>query len=310
MYQRSAGSMRHLNYNHLLYFWTVAREGSIARAAEALHLTPQTISGQIKLLEGSVGEPLFARAGRGLVLTEKGRLVNQYAEEIFSVGAELAREIRQRRPGLPLAFNVGIVNPIPKLIAFRILEPALGAEEPSRIVCFEADFEKLLGDLAVHRIDLVLADRAIPTGLSLHAYNHPLGTSEIAFFAQKRSAAKYAKHFPRSLDGAPVLLPTHTNASRRGLEDWFQRVGVEPRVVAEFEDSALLKAFAEAAVGIFPAPLAIASEVELTYHARRIGVAREVTESYFAISPERKLKHPSVVRIIEAARSGLFSRET
>ena len=304
-----AGRLRHLNYNHLLYFWTVAREGSIARAAEVLHLTPQTISGQLKALEASIGEPLLARVGRGIALTERGRIVSQYAEEIFSVGAELAQLVRQGQPGLPLAFNVGIVNSIPKLIAFRILEPALTGEKPVRIVCFEAELEKLLADLAVHRIDLVLSDRAIPTGLSLRAFNHPLGTSEIGFFVHKRSAAKYAKRFPKSLDGAPALLPAQTNALRRSLDEWLMRVGVAPRVVAEFEDSALLKAFGEAGVGVFPAPLAIAAQVELAYHARCIGIATGVTDSYFAISPERRLKHPSVVRITQAARSRLFKRK-
>jgi LysR family transcriptional regulator, transcriptional activator of nhaA len=299
--------VRHLNYNHLLDFWTVARAGSIVQAAEELHITPQTISGQLKLLETAIDQPLFARIGRGLALTDTGRMVKQYADDIFSVGAELAQRVRSPRPGIPVAFNVGIVNSIPKLIAFRILEPVLALEESMRIVCFEADFEKLLGDLAVHRIDLVLADRPIPTGLSMKAYNHLLGVSEIAFFAHKRKASRYIKSFPRCLERAPVLLPAHTNALRRSLDDWFQRIGITPRIAAEFEDSALLKAFGEAGIGIFPAPDAIAAEVESSYQARRIGTVPEVTESYFAVSPERKLKHPAVLRITEAARTRLFS---
>lgn len=298
--------MRHLNYSHLLYFWTVAREGSIARASEVLHLTPQTISGQLKLLEESIGEPLFVRAGRGLALTDTGHLVNQYADEIFSLGAELAQRLRGKQPGMPIALNVGIVNSIPKLIAYRVLAPALGLEDPIRVICWEDDLEKLLGDLAVHRLDLVLSDRPIPTGLNVKAYNHALGESAVSFFAQKRMAAKYARKFPASLHGAPVLMPVSSIALRRSLDEWLDRVGVTPRVVAEFEDSALLKAFGEAGTGIFPAPSAIAAEVEHMYHARRIGSADDVRETYFAISPERKLKHPAVVCITETARTRLL----
>ena len=299
--------MRHLNYNHLLYFWTVAREGSIAQASKALHLTPQTISGQLKLLEESVGEPLFQRVGRGLVLTDAGRMVNQYADEIFTLGAELAQRVRSKQPGTANALNVGVVNSIAKLIAYRILEPALDLEEPVRIVCWEGDLDRLLADLAVHRLDLVLSDRPIPTGLSVRAYNHALGESPLSFFAQKRMAVRLGRGFPQSLNGAPVLMPVHTSALRRSIDDWFDRVNVRPWVVAEFDDSALLKAFGEAGAGIFPAPTAITRQVEQMYHARSIGMVDEVIESYFAISPERKLKHPAVVRITESARARLFS---
>lgn len=298
--------MRHLNYSHLLYFWTVAREGSIARASEVLHLTPQTISGQLKLLEESIGEPLFHRVGRGLALTDTGQVVNQYADEIFSLGAELTQRVRSKQPGAPVALNVGIVNSIPKLIAYRVLQPALELEDPIRIVCWEGDLEKLLGDLAVHRLDLVLSDRSIPTGLNVKAYNHPLGDSGVSFFANKKIAAKYAKRFPESLNDAPLLMPVNTSALRRGLDDWFDRVNVTPRIVAEFDDSALLKAFGEGGIGVFPAPSAIAAEVEHMYHARSIGVVDDLTETYFAISPERKLKHPAVVRITDLARSRLL----
>lgn len=298
--------MKHLNYNHLLYFWTVAREGSIARAAETLHLTPQTISSQLKLLEQSVGEPLLQRVGRGLQVTETGALVNQYAEAIFSLGVELSSRVKAGGAGKPVALNVGIVNSIPKLIAFRIIEPALQLEEPLRVICREGDLEKLLADLAVHGLDMVLSDRPIPTGLNVKAYNHSLGESEISFFAGAHLARRYAKGFPGSLDGAPLLLPMHSSALRRRLDEWFERVGILPQVVAEFDDSALLKAFGEAGIGMFPAPNAISGEIERTYHASVVGEAEGVVESYFAISPERKLKHPAVVRIIETARFTLF----
>lgn len=297
--------MRHLNYNHLQYFWVVAREGSIARASKVLHLTPQTISGQLKQLDASVGEPLFQRVGRGLGLTETGRIVYQYADEIFTLGAELSERVRSKIPGTPETLNVGIINSIAKLIAYRIIEPALELDEPIRVVCQEADLDHLLGELAVHRLDLVISDRPIPTGLNVKAYNHSLGDSRIALFAQRRLASRYAKRFPQSLDGAPMLLPVRSNPLRRSLDEFFDLMNVSPQIVGEFDDSALMKAFGDASAGIFPAPVAIREQVEHMYNSRQIGEVEGVVERYFAISPERKLKHPAVVRITEAARSRL-----
>lgn len=299
--------MRHLNYNHLQYFWTVAREGSIARASEVLHLTPQTISGQLKLLEESIGQPLFQRAGRGLALTDTGRVVNQYADEIFSLGSELTQRVRSKQPGSPATLNVGVVNSIAKLVGYRVLEPALQLEEHVRIVCREGDLEGLLGELAVHHLDLVLSDRPVPPGLNVKAYNHLLGSSAVSLFSQRRLAARYRKSFPQCLNDAPMLLPIATNPLRRSLDEFFDRLGVNPVVVAEFDDSALMKAFGEAGVGIFPAPTAIAPKIEHMYHAREIGEVEGVSEAYYAISPERKLKHPAVVTITEIAREDLFS---
>lgn len=298
--------MRHLNYNHLLYFWTVAREGSIARAAEVLYVTPQTISGQLKLLDEAVGDALFHRVGRGLALSETGHLVFQYADEIFSLGAELAQRVRSKQPGIPSVLNVGIVNSIAKLIAYRVVYPALGLEESVRVVCREGDLETLLGELAVHRLDLVVSDRATPPGLNVKAYSHPLGESKVSFFAKRSIATRYSRGFPESLDQAPMLLPVGDSAVRRALDDWFEQTGISPQVIAEFDDSALLKAFGEAGAGVFPAPRAIASTVETMYHARCVGTAESVRETYYAISPERKLKHPAVVAITEAARARLF----
>jgi len=299
--------MRHLNYNHLLYFWTVAREGSISKATQELHLTPQTISGQLKLLEEAIGEPLFSRVGRGLSLTETGHIVYQYAEGIFSLGAELAARARSGRIIAPAILAVGVVNSIPKLITSRILQPVFEPGVSIRLVCREGGLESLLGELAVHQLDLVLSDRPIPSGLSVKAFSHALGSSEIALFASKGSSKHYEKNFPWSLDEAPILLPTMDNPIRRALDDWFEQNGLTPNLVAEFEDSALMKAFGEAGNGIFPAPVAISGEVERMYHARRIGHALPVEEKYFAISPERKLKHPAVVKIIEAARNRLLT---
>jgi LysR family transcriptional activator of nhaA len=300
--------MRHLNYNHLLYFWTVAKEGSIAKAAHSLHLTPQTISGQIKLLEESVGEALFSRVGRGLAMTETGHLVYQYADEIFTVGAELTSRVKTGRIILPAVLSVGVVNSIPKLVASHVLQPVLESETSTRLVCHEGGLEALLGDLALHKLDMVLSDRPIPPGLSVKAFSHALGSSEIALFVSKDNTIEYDQDFPQSLHKAPILMPTMDNPIRRALDDWFDRQGISPTIVAEFEDSALMKAFGEAANGIFPAPAAISDEVERMYRCRRIGPAIAVEESYYAISPERKLKHPAVLKIIENARSELLLR--
>ena len=299
--------MRHLNYNHLLYFWTVSREGSITGASESLHLTPQTVSAQIKLLEESIGQPLFKRAGRGLVLTDTGRIVQEYADEIFSTGIELAQHIRGDEAYRSQSLRVGIVNSMPKLIAYRILEPALGGSMPVRITCQEASLDHLLGDLAIHRLDLVVSDHAIPAGLSIKAFNHRLGTSAIGIFASRTIAKRYTRKFPASLNEAPMLPPVVTHPLRRGLDDWFQLMDIQPNVIAEFDDSALLKAFGEAGTGLFPSPIAIKDEIERMYHARCIGQVDSLQESYFAISPERKLKHPAVLEITEAARSALLA---
>jgi LysR family transcriptional activator of nhaA len=297
--------LRHLNYNHLLYFWTVAREGSIAAAAEVLHLTPQTISGQIKQLEASIDAQLFARAGRGLVLTDAGRAIMPYAEEIFSLGAELARRVHSTEQGLPTTLTVGIVNSIPKLIAYRTLEPVLEEEDAPRLLCYEGDLDKLLADLSVHRLDLILSDRPVPTGVNVKAYSHKLGESDMAFFARADIADRYRESFPESLNGAPMLLPVGTTAIRRGLDDWFNGVGVAPRVIAEFDDSALMKAFGESGLAIFPAPEAIEPEVRHMYGARRVGTVNGLKELFYAISPERRLSEPVAVRIAEAARARL-----
>jgi len=297
--------MRHLNYSHLLYFNTVAREGSIARASETLHLTPQTISSQIKLLEESVGAPLFDRIGRGLALTETGQAVNQYAEEIFSLGTELAQWVNRRSSGLAGSLNVGTVNSIPKLVAYSVLQAGLEADPPVKMVCREDSLPSLLADLAVHRLDLVLSDRQIPPGFNVKAFNHLLGESPISFYGTELLASQYQEEFPASLNGAPVLLPMHGSALRSSLDGWFDQVGIAPNVIAEFDDSALLKAFGESGAGLFPAPQVIDQQLRHTYHVRRIGDAGPVKETYYAISPERVLKQSAVRRITDSARERL-----
>ena len=298
--------MRHLNYSHLQYFWAVAREGSIVRASEVLHLTPQTISGQLKMLERSIGEPLFVKVGRRLELSELGHVVFQYADEIFSIGAELANVVRGKQVVGPATFNVGVVSSMPKLIAERIIAPALRDEEPLRVRCYEAELEPLLGDLATHRLDLVLSDQPVPQGLGVRAFNHRLGQSGLAFFVRKNEARRYRSKFPKSLSNAPMLLPTASSALRRRLDEWFEAVDITPRIIGEFDDSALMKAFGEVGVGIFPAPIAIEREICRMYHAGVIGRTDAVFERFYAISPERRLKHPAVVLITESARADLF----
>ena len=298
--------MRHLNYNHLQYFWTVAREGSIAKASESLHLTPQTISGQLKLLDEAVGQPLFNRVGRRLVLSDMGRVVYEYAEEIFSVGAELANVVRGKHMSGPTTLSVGIVSSMPKLIAERIVAPALMADQPIRVRCHEASLEKLLSELAVHKLDIVLSDQPVPDGLGLKAYNHRLGESGMSFFAQRKYTRRYRPRFPASLNDAPMLLPSQDSALRRRLDDWFEANELSPRIVAEFDDSALLKAFGEAGAGVFAAPTVIEEEICRMYRMAVIGQTDDIKERFYAISAERRLKHPSVVLITDTARSDLF----
>jgi LysR family transcriptional regulator, transcriptional activator of nhaA len=294
--------MRHLNYSHLYYFWHVAREGSIASASKVLHLTPQTISGQLKLLEESIGEPLFNRVGRSLVLSETGHLVNQYADEIFSLGAELANRVRGKSAASPLTLNVGVVNSIAKLIAFHLLAPALTMKDNFRVQCHEGDLEDLLADLSIHRLDIVLSDRPIPPGLGVKAYNHPLGQSNVAFFCAPSEHGQYRKNFPECLDGAPMLLPLSDNPVRRQLDDWFGSMDISPNIIAEFDDSALMKVFGGSEVGVFPAPEAISSHIEKMYNVRQFGRADGVVENFYAISPERKVRHPAVALIGQRAK--------
>jgi LysR family transcriptional activator of nhaA len=299
--------MRGLNYNHLYYFWVVAREGSIARAAEHLYLTPQTISGQLRTLEESVGAKLFRRAGRRLALTDTGRLAFDYAEEMFRLGAEMNEVLEGRAGGHTLPFTVGIVDVVPKLIAYRLLEPALGLEQPVRIICREGKLEGLLADIAVHKLDMVLADTPIAPTTNVRAFNHALGECGITFFASHGAAAGYREGFPASLHGAPMLLPATNTALRGALMLWLDRHEIQPRIAGEFEDSALMSAFGQAGVGVFLAPSVLEADVTRQYEVEPIGRTDEVRERFYAISAERRLRHPAVVAIREAARLEMFS---
>ena len=297
--------MRHLNYNHLLYFYTVAREGSVAQAAKVLHLTPQTVSGQIKLLEDVIGEPLFLRVGRGLTLSDTGRVVQTYADEIFSVGTALAQRLQSTAEQTVRELRVGIVDSFPKLVACKLLSVALHSDIPAKLSCTEGKLEALLADLSVHKLDLVLADRLVPTELNVRAYNHPLGTSRMAFFAPQSWSEDLSSDFPQCLERVPVLMPDSSSALRRSLDHWFDEMQIVPKIVAEFDDSAQMKTFGEAGLGAFPAPDVIASDVVRCFKARQIGIVNGVTESFTAISPQRRLRHPSVLSIAENAHNVL-----
>jgi len=296
--------MEWLNYHHLLYFWTVAREGSIAAATRKLNLTQPTISAQLRLLEESLGEKLFAKKGRSLALTEAGTIALRYADEIFALGRELRDTLHDRPTGGPVRLRVGIADVVPKLVAYRVLRAAFETAEAVQLVCREAPSETLLALLAQHDVDLVLMD-APATGGPLRAYNHLLGESGTTFFAARSLAASVRKNFPKSLHGAPMLLPGALTQIRRALELWLDGSGIEPRRVGEFDDLALMSAFGRAGTGIFPAPTAIEDEIQEELGVQVVGRLPEVRERFYAVSAERKIKNPIVSAITSAARRRL-----
>jgi LysR family transcriptional regulator, transcriptional activator of nhaA len=297
-----------MNYKHLHYFLQVAKSGSVTRASEQLHLTPQTISGQIQLLEEDLGSALFAKSGRGLVLTEAGRLVLGYAEEIFGLGAELEEAVREHpNQGRTLEFRIGVADAVSKAIACRLVEPATQLPERVRIVCREWKLDSLLAELALHRLDLVISDAPIPEAVSVRAFNHRLGSSGVTFFAATALIQQHAGAFPGCLDGAPMLMPSEDSAIGRQLRSWFQVRALHPIVFGEFDDSALAKEFGRRGAGIFVAPTVLAQEVEQQFNVRAMGVAAGVVAEFFAITVERRVTHPCVVAITHAARDELFA---
>lgn len=295
-----------LNYHHLHYFWVVAREGSVLRAAEKLLVSQPTVSTQIRMLEKSLGEKLFTRVGRNLAMTDAGRTVYRYAEEIFSLGQEIPDALRGRSSTRSLRFVVGVTDVLSKLIAYRLLEPALRLAEPVQVVCNEGKSQDLLASLAVQKLDLVLSDTPFTPTIRVRAFNHLLGECGISIFAVSELAKRCRRDFPKSLHNAPMLLPTENTSMRHSMEQWFQAEEVRPAMVGEFEDSALLKAFGEAGLGLFPAPTVIEREVERQYQVRVVGRTESVKTQFFAISTERKLKHPAVKAIVETARGKTF----
>lgn len=296
-----------LNYHHLLYFWVVAREGSLVAAGKVLRLSHPTLSAQIRTLEQELGEKLFMKAGRNLALTETGKLVYRYAEEIFTLGREMVDTVKGRA-GQALQLDVGVADVVPKLVVKRLLQPALTLPVPVRLVCYEDSYDKLLANLAQHALDVVISDAPVPTGSTFRVFNHLLGETSVSFFATAPLARRFGPGFPASLNGAPVLLPLKSLTLRRALNHWFDKLDVKPSIVAEFADNALMNVFGADGAGIFPAPTVIAAEVMAQYDVETLGRATDVRESFYAISAERKVKHPAVVAISEQARQDVFGK--
>lgn len=298
--------MEWLNYHHLLYFWMVAKKGSIARACEELRLAQPTISGQLRALEENLGQKLFTRQGRGLALTEAGQVVYRYAEEIFALGGELTEVLKGRPRNRPVRLIVGVSDLIPKLIACRILEPALAMKGGVRIECYEDTPEKLLLSLSAHELDLVLTDAPATSAIRVRVFNHLLGSTGIALFGSARLVNFYRRRFPQSLTGAPFLLPMKNSALRQLMDQWFETHSIQPRIVGEFQDAALLTAFGQTGAGIFAAPVAIAKEVQRRYRVAKLGDLGTRAMEYYAISAERKIRHPAATVIAEVAKNKLF----
>jgi LysR family transcriptional activator of nhaA len=299
--------MEWLNYHHLFYFWTVVRTGSITEACEELRLAPPTVSAQLRSFEDQLGEKLLTRSGRNLVPTEMGLAVYRQAEEIFAIGREILDTVKQRPTRRPLRLVVGVDDVVPKEIVYQLIEPALRLEMPVSLVCHEATLERLVAELALHEVDVVLSDAPVTPSLNLRVYNHYLGDCGVVWMAPPPLAKTYHRGFPKSLDGAPVLLPTDDTAIRRRIDQWFAGLGIEPRVVAQFEDFALLRVFGRTGAGIFPVPTTLEKQFRKQDGIRRLGVAKGVLGHFYAISAERKLKHPGVVAICEAGRREVFA---
>jgi LysR family transcriptional activator of nhaA len=298
--------MEWMNYHHLLYFWTVVRMGSIAEASRELRVSSPAISVQLRSLEESFGDKLLKRSGRNLVLTEMGRVVFSYAEDIFSLGRELMDTVRSRPTGRPMRVDIGVVDVLPKLIAQWLITPALHLGEPVRIVCREATSDLLIARLATLELDVVLSDAPLNPNLKVRAYNHLLGETGITFLGTAKLAAQCKRGFPRSLDRVPMLLPTENMDIRRSLDQWFETRRIRPQIVGEFEDYALLMAFGQTGVGVFPVPSVFEKQLKKEDALKRIGRTGDVHARFYAISAERKLKHPAVVAICETARRELF----
>jgi len=299
--------MSGMNYKHLHYFLQVAEAGSVAAASRQLHLTPQTISGQIQVLADRLGGPLFEKVGRRLMLTDTGQLALGYAQEIFSLGSELESAVREKtREGRTIEFRVGVADVVPKSIAFHLVKPALQIDQPLRIVCREWRLERLLSELAVHTLDLVIADAPLPSTVSVKAFSHRLGSSRVAVFAARALKSRSRKPFPECLNGAPLLMPGEDSAAGQRLRTWFKSQALRPRIVAEFDDSALAQEFGRQGVGYLLAPEVLSNEIESRVQVEHVGTIDDVEEQFYAISVERRITHPCLLAITRAARGELF----
>ena len=300
-----------MNFKHLHYFWMAARAGGIVKAGEQLHTSPQTLSGQIKLLEQRLGRKLFRKSGRQLELTDDGRLALRYADDIFNLGAELEAELREQRGAgqrnLVLEFRVGLEDAVAKSVAYRLLEPAMKLSEPVRLICTEGRFGDLMAQLALHQVDLVIADEPLTRRLSVQGYNHALGSSPMSFFCAPSLRASLQGVFPDCLNGAPMLIPGASATTRPQFEAWLTRRHLHPRVVGEFDDGALMKSFGREGRGVFMAPSVVDAETTTQYGVQLLGRSDEMVEDFYAISVERRIKHPCVVAITQSARGDLFA---
>jgi LysR family transcriptional activator of nhaA len=302
--------MSSINYKHLHYFWVVAKAGSIARASEQLHLTPQTISGQLSLFESIQGEQLFKKSGRNLELTEAGRLVLSYAEDIFALGKELEQVLHHLPTERIVQLRVGVSDSVAKAVAYRLLEPALRIPQTLKINCSEGKLEYLLAELAMHKLDVVITDTPMPTNVNVRGYTHQLGECGISFFGTEELLRQYPAPFPTCLDGAPLLLPGDDSALRSKLMHWLNAHQLHPRIAGEFDDSALMSAFGQAGAGFFAKPSAITDIVTRQYEVKLVGSTEEIKEQFYAISIQRKLTHPAVLAISRAAQQNLFGLRT
>ncbi|MBL9038217.1 MAG: transcriptional activator NhaR [Archangium sp.] len=299
--------MAWLNYHHLLYFWTVARRGTIAQASKELHLSQPTISTQLKMLEDSFGHQLFTRQGRKLVLTDMGRTVYKYADDIFRMGRELQEAVARGGAGQPVRFVVGVSDVVPKLVAQRLLQLVFEALPSLQLVCHEGSLEQLMTRLALHELDLVLSDAPAPSDVQAKVFTHALGDSGTSFFARGVQAQELKRNFPAALGHTPLLSFASGSTARRQLDHWLESKGVRPKVVAEFDDSALMNSFGANSLGAFAAPTAIEDEVSAQYGVQVVGRAPDLRQAFFAISVERKLRHPGVVAIAESAKKVIFA---
>lgn len=298
--------MEWLNYHHLYYFWNVVRAGGVNKAAKQMRVSAPAVSAQLRQLQEQLGEPLFAKQGRKLVLTDMGRTVAGYADDIFALGRELLDTVKHRPTGRPIRVDIGVSDVLPKMIAHWLIQPALRLKQPVRIVCREATSEQLIARLATLELDVVLADSAAPPSLKVRAYNHLLGDCGVSFVAIGPGANRFQGTFPDCLDGTPMLLPTDNTGFRRNLDYWFDAHGIHPKIMGEFEDYALLRAFGKAGTAVFPVPSIFEKQMKREDRVARIGKTDEVRTYFYAISAERKLRHPAVAAICESARRQFF----
>lgn len=297
-----------MNFKHLYYFWVTAKAGGVVRAGEQLHTTPQTLSTQIKLLEDRLGRRLFRKRGRNLELTDEGRVALRYADDIFALGGELETAMREHRGSgaVVLEFRVGVEDVLAKNVAYRLLAPALELPQAVRLVCVEGQFDDLMAQLALHRLDLVLSDEPLTSRLSVKAFNHELGSSPMSFLCTAALRAQLQGPFPQCLNGAPMLLPGGSSSVRPQVDAWLAQQQLHPRVVAEFNDSALMQAFGHEGRGVFIAPAVVEAEVCAQFGVEVVGRSDELVEDFYAISVERRIRHPCVAAITSAARGKLF----